>query len=121
MSPSPSLSDVAVEDGVETPVQGANPFVGLTPGQVASAAGRWAGALGRRPSVLAQSLLGWVGEQAKVVGGTSEIQPEPKDRRFSDPVWSNPLWRRVAHRDRLSACRPTNRGSCLRCSAHSLC
>jgi polyhydroxyalkanoate synthase len=77
-------------------IQGANPFIGLTLGQVTRAATRWAGALARRPAVVASQLQGWVGEELKVVAGRSSVAPDTKDRRFADPVWQDPVWRRVA-------------------------
>ena len=77
-------------------VRGANPFVGLTPGQLANAAVRWAQALARRPKVLAESVGGWAADEARVIVGKSEVKPDPKDRRFADPAWhESPLWRRV--------------------------
>jgi polyhydroxyalkanoate synthase len=84
------------DEAAAVPIQGANPFVGLTPGQVLSAAGRWAGALGRQPGVLASEVLRWGSEEARVVAGVSTLTPDAKDRRFSDPAWSHPVWRRVA-------------------------
>jgi polyhydroxyalkanoate synthase subunit PhaC len=78
-------------------VRGANPFVGLTLGQVTRAGTRWAGALARRPSMLAGSVLGWTADEARVIAGRSPVAPDPKDRRFADPAWSrSPVWRRMA-------------------------
>jgi polyhydroxyalkanoate synthase subunit PhaC len=94
---------------VITAVRGANPFVGLTPGQVASAGARWAQAFVRRPRVLTSSLGEWALDEARVLAGRSDAAPDPKDRRFTDPAWSESwLWRRVAQsylvtRDRLIA------------------
>jgi polyhydroxyalkanoate synthase subunit PhaC len=35
-------------------------------------------------------------ESARIVRGTDEHLPSPKDKRFSDPAWSkNPVYRRV--------------------------
>ena len=44
-------------DEVASSIQGANPFIGLTPGQVVRAAARWAGGLARRPSVVVAQVL----------------------------------------------------------------
>jgi hypothetical protein len=55
----PNADDIAAAAAI----QGANPFIGLTVGQVASAATRWAGALGRRPRVLVSEVLKWGGEE----------------------------------------------------------
>jgi polyhydroxyalkanoate synthase len=91
----PTASPPDTEETVEA-VRGANPFVGLTPGQVANAAARWAQALVRRPRVLIDSVGGWAADEARVIIGKSEVKPDPKDRRFADPAWhDSPLWRRV--------------------------
>jgi polyhydroxyalkanoate synthase len=76
-------------------IQGANPFVGMTPRHMASAAGRWAAAAARHPLVLASDALRWASEEAKVLSGTSDATPDPKDKRFVDPAWKHPLWKRV--------------------------
>src|SRR5215207_3952943 len=82
-------------DGVEPPatasINGANPFVGLNGQQVAAALARWAGALARRPLVVASRAAGLTGEQLSVLAGTSDLAPDPKDRRFVDPAWSSPV------------------------------
>ena len=76
-------------------IQGANPFVGMTPRHMASAAGRWAASATRHPLVLASDALKWASEEAKVLAGTSDAAPDPKDKRFADPAWKHPLWKRV--------------------------
>jgi polyhydroxyalkanoate synthase subunit PhaC len=77
-------------------IQGEIPFVGMSARHMISAAGRWAGAASRHPLVAASEVLKWASEEAKVLAGTSALQPDPKDRRFSDPWWDNPLWKRLA-------------------------
>lgn len=48
------------------------------------------------PVNLAQRLGGLGTEMLRVVAGRSEVAPDPRDRRFADPDWSeNPLLRRV--------------------------
>jgi polyhydroxyalkanoate synthase len=77
-------------------IQGGNPFIGLSLGQTIAAGGRWAGAFVRHPTVLAAELIKWSAEELRVVGGVSQVAPEPKDKRFTDPAWRNPVWRRVS-------------------------
>ncbi|WP_204164753.1 PHA/PHB synthase family protein [Rhodococcus oxybenzonivorans] len=78
-------------------VRGANPFVGLTLGQVTSAGARWVGALIKRPKVVAGSVQSWAAEEARVLAGRSAVTPHPRDRRFEDRVWADsPVWKRVA-------------------------
>ena len=76
-------------------IQGANPFVGMTRRHMAQAAARWAGAAARNPLVATSEVLKWAGEEMKVLAGVSDIEPDTKDRRFTDSAWTNPLWRRL--------------------------
>jgi polyhydroxyalkanoate synthase subunit PhaC len=77
-------------------IQGEMPFVGMTARHMISAAGRWAGAASRHPLVATSEVLKWASEEAKVLAGTSTVTAGPKDHRFSDPWWDNPLWKRLA-------------------------
>ena len=77
-------------------IHGANPIVGLTPGQVVAAAGRWASHLARRPTVAASRLVGLGAEELRVLAGASSVTVDPRDRRFTDPAWESPIWKRVA-------------------------
>ncbi len=77
-------------------IQGANPFVGMSPRNMAEAAARWASAAGRHPFVVMSEGLKWGSEEARVLAGMSDVKPDPKDKRFADPAWTRPLWRRVA-------------------------
>ena len=88
---------IAADDEAVAAVRGANPFVGLTPGQVLRAGARWTEALARKPRVLASSVLDWAEQELHVVAGRSDVVPDPKDRRFTDPAWQDSWWwRRVA-------------------------
>ncbi len=89
-------ADDAVEPPATASIQGANPFVGLNRQQIAAAMARWGGRLAREPMVLASSLAGLTAEQLRVLAGISAVEPDPKDRRFTDPAWKNPVWRRLA-------------------------
>ena len=77
-------------------VLGANPFLSLTPDQVARALGRWGASLARHPTILASEVLLWASDELRVLAGASELTTNPKDRRFSDPAWKGPVWGRVA-------------------------
>lgn len=72
-----SVPDSALppEDVVEAVPGGANPFVGLTPGQVARAGARWAQALARHPRVLGDSVGSWLADEVRVLSGASEVHP----------------------------------------------
>src|SRR4051794_20431225 len=86
--------------GAEPPgpavIHGGNPIIGLTPGQVAAAAGRWATHLARRPTVVASRVIGLGAEELRVLAGASSVTVDPRDRRFTDSAWDNPIWKRVA-------------------------
>jgi len=61
-----------------------------------SSALRLAAALARQPGTLALTAAELGVELAKVAAGRSELAPAAKDRRFSDPAWSeNPVLRRA--------------------------
>jgi hypothetical protein len=57
---------------------------------------RLAAALAARPRLVAGRGRQLLGEMARIVVGTSQVQPSRRDRRFADPGWAgNPLLRRV--------------------------
>lgn len=85
--------DVTAE--AETAIQGANPFVGLNGRQMAAALARWGSRLLRDPALLASRALALTGEELRVVAGVSTIEPDRQDKRFTDPAWSGPRWKRV--------------------------
>ncbi len=75
---------------------GGIPLVGMGPRHMLSAAARWAGAAARHPLVATSEVLKWGSEEAKVLAGVSDVAPDAKDRRFSDPAWDHAVWHRVA-------------------------
>ncbi|MBM7806167.1 class II poly(R)-hydroxyalkanoic acid synthase [Geodermatophilus bullaregiensis] len=57
---------------------------------------RLGAALARKPDVVARRSGGLVRELGGIVTGRSEIAPNPKDRRYTDPAWAgNPLLKRA--------------------------
>jgi polyhydroxyalkanoate synthase len=95
-APDPVEAGDADDGGVVGAIRGANPFVGLTLGQVVSASGRWAAALSRHPMIVAAESLTWASEEARVAAGISTVEPDAKDKRFADPAWQHPMWHRLA-------------------------
>jgi polyhydroxyalkanoate synthase len=77
-------------------IRGANPFVGMTRAQLVAATARFAAQLARQPMVLGNETAGLAAKQLKVARGSSELKPDPRDRRFTDSAWQHPVWRRVA-------------------------
>jgi polyhydroxyalkanoate synthase len=83
-------------DRDDPPVLGANPFVGLTRGQVAGALARLAQRVAVEPGVAAATATDAVGELLRVAVGRSAIAPAKGDRRFADHAWQqNPVFRRI--------------------------
>jgi poly[(R)-3-hydroxyalkanoate] polymerase subunit PhaC len=58
---------------------------------------RFAAGLARRPGAVSREMAALAAELRKVAAGRSEVAPGRRDRRFSDPAWTqNPvLWRTV--------------------------
>lgn len=57
---------------------------------------RFAGSLARRPAPVVRRAAGLTRELGRIAVGRSEVEPHPKDRRFSDDGWSkNPFLRRT--------------------------
>src|SRR5262245_45875382 len=57
---------------------------------------RLAGRLARRPVTTGRQLGRLAEELARIAGGRSQLLPDPRDRRFTDPGWQrNPLLRRI--------------------------
>ena len=55
-----------------------------------------AGRLATRPGATTARLRALAADLARIGLGTSQVAPEPRDRRFADPAWAhNPLLRRV--------------------------
>jgi poly[(R)-3-hydroxyalkanoate] polymerase subunit PhaC len=53
--------------------------------------------LARRPGTVARRGWALAAELGRIAGGTSTIEPSPRDRRFTDPAWAgNPLLHRLA-------------------------
>ena len=85
----------AAEDQSKPTMTGSVPLVPLGRPQVAAAARLIAGGA-RHPVRLAGAGLHLTAEVASAALGTAKREPQPGDRRFNDPAWSeNPLYRRV--------------------------
>ncbi|MGI9017649.1 MAG: alpha/beta fold hydrolase [Euzebya sp.] len=70
--------------------------LGLNPRQTAAAAARLTRVAIRQPQAVVKHTAKLWWEQAKVVAGTSEVEPGPGDRRFTDEWFdSNPLYERL--------------------------
>jgi polyhydroxyalkanoate synthase subunit PhaC len=57
---------------------------------------RFLGGLVRRPDRVAARARDFAGQLAQITAGTSDLAPSSRDKRFSDPAWSeNPVLRRL--------------------------
>jgi len=69
----------------------------LKPGQAFWAAARFVQTLAKQPQVVTRRAGQLLAEQARVLSGTSTIEPGPKDRRFTDEAFEeNALYKRIA-------------------------
>ena len=73
-----------------------NPLIGLSPRDVAGAAGSLLKVIRKAPRKAATHYGHYLKELGTVVKGKSELAPDPKDRRFADPAWkSNAVYARL--------------------------
>lgn len=73
-------------------ILGANPFVGLEPSQMAVAVGDFLSNLAAHPGRMTAGMLQFGTDLAKIALGLSNIAPDPGDKRFADPAWSDNLF-----------------------------
>jgi polyhydroxyalkanoate synthase len=73
-----------------------NPLIGIRRADVAASAGALLEAAAKSPANAMKAFRSYVGDLRKVVVGTAEGLPDPKDKRFADPAWkTNFLCRRL--------------------------
>jgi polyhydroxyalkanoate synthase len=77
-------------------ILGANPFVGISTRDVLASLGQFLRNLAANPEHFSARTSGLLNDLMQVATGTSEIKPEPNDRRFTDPAFSeNPFYVRL--------------------------
>lgn len=77
-------------------ILGANPLIGFDAGEILEGLRRLAAFLVMHPGVIVKEELALLRELAAIVGGSSTVAPDPKDRRFSHEVWrKHGLYKRV--------------------------
>jgi polyhydroxyalkanoate synthase len=69
-------------------ILGANPFVGIDARDILTSLGQFAAAIAARPDRIASRLSQLTADLVNIVGGVSNIEPDPGDKRFTDPAWS---------------------------------
>ena len=71
--------------------------VGLDPAQASASVARMARTAARQPGAAYRRGLRLAIEQARIAAGLSEVEPDPKDRRFGDDWFTtNPVYKRMA-------------------------
>jgi len=84
-----ALTNVAVNHTLA-----ATPLVGVRSSDLLGAAGALVKAVGKTPLKAGLHVGSYLKELRQIVGGTSSVAPDPRDKRFADPAWqSNPLLR----------------------------
>jgi len=73
-----------------------NPIVGAQFSELLRSAAYVTGQAARNPRIVGGHVLGFLKQASKIIVGNSDLEPDPKDRRFTDVTWSkNPLYRRT--------------------------
>jgi polyhydroxyalkanoate synthase len=84
-----ALTEVAVN-----PRRAATALVGVRSSDLLGAAGALVKAVGKTPLKAGGHVGSYLKALRQIVGGTSSVAPNPRDKRFADPAWqSNPLLR----------------------------
>ena len=66
-----------------------NPLVSLRAQDLLDSAGVLFKAMINEPKVAAAEWLSFLGEMSAIVSGKSDRTPQPGDKRFTDPTWTN--------------------------------
>ncbi len=99
MSASPTTTVQSDDELIDATLDAltANLPFGLDADQAAAAAGRMASAMARQPAAVTRRALRLANQYARITAGSSTIEPDPKDRRFSDEWFANnPIYRQIA-------------------------
>ena len=81
----PVTSDIRQQAAQNT--LAANPLVGVRAEDIVDAARMLLAQMAGNPWVAARHYLSFLGELGRIVTGASELAPDEKDRRFTDPAW----------------------------------
>ncbi|MEZ5499164.1 MAG: alpha/beta fold hydrolase [Steroidobacteraceae bacterium] len=83
----PELEHSAANDAAEQ-ILGANPLIGIDRDEILDACKRLARLVAMNPRNVLEAHIGLAREWLDVLGGRSQVTPDPKDRRFSHEIWS---------------------------------
>ena len=82
----PSHRDIGEQTAQHT--LAANPLVGVRGRDILHSARVLVGQMMRSPFIATKYYVGFLCELGRIATGGSELQPEAKDKRFSDPAWT---------------------------------
>ena len=82
------LTDGLAESAVEYTLA-LNPLLGISTGDMTAGASALLRGLIRQPTLIGKQSLTLASEISKIATGTSDIEPDRSDRRFSDPAWTS--------------------------------
>jgi polyhydroxyalkanoate synthase len=103
----PELEAAAANDAAEQ-ILGANPLLGIDREELLAAGQRLLRLMTLKPQVLVEESLRFGGELLSIAMGKSAVTADPRDRRFSHPVWQKSGYYRrlmqgfIAWRDMLN-------------------
>ncbi len=87
-------SGIEIEGGPAEATSAMNPLLGLAREDLFGAVTMMLRETAGRPVKTLKHMKKFSGEVGKIVTGRSDIAPDPKDRRFTDPTWkTNPLYK----------------------------
>jgi polyhydroxyalkanoate synthase len=73
-----------------------NPVVGAQFSELIKSAAHVAGQATRHPFTVGRHIFGFLHNSSRIIRGKSDLHPNPRDRRFTDPTWtSNRFYRHM--------------------------
>src|SRR5215470_14265372 len=87
----------------------ANPLVGVRKGDILDTAHGLFGRMMRNPLMAGTHYLRFLGDLGRIAVGASELEPDPRDKRFSDPAWKLNIGYRALAQCHLAWARALNR------------
>src|SRR5262245_120143 len=85
-SETPVAADSDIREQAAQHTLAANPLVGVRGQDILGSARLLLGQMLSNPAVAARQYLSLLGEFGRIATGSSELAPDPKDRRFADPA-----------------------------------
>jgi len=87
----------------------ANPLVGVRKRDILDTAHGLVGQMMRNPLMAGTHYLRFLGDLGRIAVGASELEPDPRDKRFSDPAWKLNIGYRALAQCHLAWARALNR------------